>query len=68
MLLSCLLFVYNNNQNNVFIQNGEQICKLNGRHPNAISAMAFNHFYDTLVTACTHLAIWLPDQQYDQLD
>ena len=50
------------------VQNGEHVCKLNGRHPNAVSAMAFNSFYDTLVTTCTHLCIWLPDPKFDHLE
>jgi len=46
-------------------EKGEHIGKLDGRHPNAVSAIAFNHSSDLLVSACSQLCFWLPDEKFD---
>ena len=49
----------------IFFQNGDHVGKLDGQHPNAVTSLAFNPFFDVIASSCTHMCLWLPDEQYD---
>jgi len=46
-------------------KNGDHVGKLDGQHPNAVTSLAFNPFFDVIASSCTHMCLWLPDEQYD---